>query len=107
MDPRQRLRLFASVVVFEAFHVPLSDQILRVLGGVAIGIVQWLVLRRQVSGALWWVPTTTLGIAAADIVARLAGRGEVVVWAAALGAVTGASLIWLLRRTAYEVPATA
>ena len=89
------------------------------VGGAAIGILQWLVLRRQVSGAGWWVLASTMGWAvgsglgllvfrtvalavssdAAFIVALSVGAA---VDGAAMGAITGFALVKLLRQPAPE-----
>ena len=72
--------------------------------GASVGIGQWLVLRRHVRRAIWWVPASTLGGAAG---AGL-GLGFFVFWplavAAVYGAVTGTALVWLLRQPAANEP---
>jgi hypothetical protein len=98
------LGFLASIVVFEALHVPLSDVVLTILGGVAIGLVQWLVLRRQFSGAIWWVPATTLGFTIAQLSNALPYLVGTLAWAGVLGAITGGVLIWLLRRSPQQAP---
>lgn len=65
--------------------------------GLAAGVLQWLVLRHQVSGAGWWIPASTVG--------WIVGlpSGEAVGWnglGAAHGIVTGAMLVLLLRQRA-------
>ena len=54
-------------------------------GGTVLGVLQWLVLRRRVARAGWWVLASTAGWA---------------VLGAVYGAITGAVLVWLLRRGA-------
>ena len=85
--------------------------LLGVLFGILSGILPWLVLRRQLARAGWWVPAHLLGSlvgGAMGIVAfhtvALIGFYQFV-WAAAgamfgagLGAVTGITLVWLLRQ---------
>jgi hypothetical protein len=87
-----------------------SPILLGVLFGVVSGILPWLVLRRQLARAGWWVPAHLLGSlvgGAMGIVAfhavSLIGFYQFV-WAAAgamfgagLGAITGITLVWLLR----------
>lgn len=88
-----------------------SPILLGVLFGVVSGILPWLVLRRQLAQAGWWVPAHLLGSlvgGAMGIVAfhavSLIGFYQLV-WAAAgamfgagLGAITGITLVWLLRQ---------
>ena len=83
-----------------------------VLGGV-VGILQWLVLRRHVPRAGVWVLMSVLGVRLGGIagaaVAGVAGMfGDIAVGWAVYGAITGASLVWLLRqRAASAVDTTA
>ena len=88
-----------------------SPILLGVLFGILSGILPWLVLRRQVARAGWWLPAHLLGSlvgGAMGIVAfhtvALIGFYQFV-WAAAgamfgagLGAITGITLVWLLRQ---------
>jgi hypothetical protein len=84
------------------------------LGGAVTGILQWLILRWQVSRAGWWVLASTVGWGCAAVawagirlleydyetltptLLLLVGGGVV------LGAVTGAVLVWLLRQPVPE-----
>ena len=63
--------------------------------GTVVGVLQWAVLRRQVPRAGWWVLASTagwvVGMPLGDIVGPL-GLGAV------YGAITGAAMVWLLRR---------
>ncbi len=80
------------------------------LGGAVTGILQWLVLRSQVSRAGWWVLASTVGWALGMAVSRAFpwgaddsdALGALVVTGAVLGAVTGGALVWLLRQPAPE-----
>ena len=92
-----------------------SPILLGVLFGILSGILPWLVLRRQVARAGWWVPAHLLGSlvgGAMGIVAfhtvALIGFYQFV-WAAAgamfragLGAITGITLVCLLRQPIPE-----
>ncbi len=83
--------------------------------GPICGLLQWIVLRHQVARAGWWVVVQTLGwpmmFAVTSVVAYSAasiGGGSVddylpmsyAIGGAALGALTGAVLVWLLRARA-------
>jgi hypothetical protein len=84
--------------------------LLGVLFGILSGIMPWLVLRRQLARAGWWVPAHLLGSlvgGALGIVGfhavgligfyqfALAAAGAM--FGAGLGAITGVTLVWLLR----------
>ena len=81
------------------------------LGGILTGVLQWLVLRRQVARAGWWVLATTVGWVVggpgAGIVSAAvdAAVGAGVSWAV-LGAVSGAiTAPVLVRLLGQSVPA--
>lgn len=75
--------------------------------GLAVGVAQWLVLRRHVAAAEWWIPASVVAWAAAWIIISWAEAAEssptpmvyllVAIGAAVGGIVTGAALIWLSR----------
>ena len=79
--------------------------------GVAGGILQWLILRRKVPRAGWWLFANFLGSLIGAIAIPLAAAiGEAgnwnlgvmtlgLVFGAANGAFTGAALVWLLRQS--------
>ena len=77
------------------------------LGGAVTGILQWLVLRSQVSRAGWWVLASTVGWALGVLVASTIPPGNnetgplwaLAVTGAVLGVVTGGALVWLLRQS--------
>jgi hypothetical protein len=75
------------------------------LGGAVTGILQWLVLRRHVSRAGWWVLASTVGcgLGMAVMGAFAVGGFVLAVGGAVLGAVTGGALVWLLRQPVPEV----
>ena len=60
-----------------------------VVGGAMAGLMQWFVLRRQVSRAGWWVLASTVGWAVSS-------------YGVVLGAVTGIAVVWLLRQPIPE-----
>ena len=76
-------------------------------GGILAGMLQWLVLRRHVAGAGWWMAASAAGWVAAGpgvgLVAAVMGAALTANagWAALgimYGAVTGCALVWLLRQ---------
>ena len=78
---------------------------------VAGGILQWLILRRKVPRAGWWLLVSLLGSLAGAIALPIAGvildagKWELgvmtfgLVFGAGNGAITGAALVWLLRQS--------
>ena len=76
-----------------------------VLFGPVVGALQWLVLRRQVAWAGWWVLASAVGWVVGGLMAGIAaGVVGWVVAGAVYGAITGPVLVWLLRQ---PVPAAA
>jgi hypothetical protein len=69
------------------------------LFGTVVGVLQWLVLRRQVARAGWWVLASTVGWVAGMPLGDIVGPPGL---GAAYGAITGAALVWLLRRKSLE-----
>jgi hypothetical protein len=75
------------------------------LGGALVGALQWLVLRRCVAHSGWWVLVSSIGWIVAAwmyLFVMNAGVGGLPIGGAfsgfACGAITGAGLVWLLRR---------
>ncbi len=97
----------------ESFGVLVGWIVVAAVGGAMAGIMQWLILRRQVSRAGWWVLASTVGwgvsVAVWEGVAAL-GRAmgffpfavALVGGGVGLGSITGIMLIWLLRQPAPE-----
>lgn len=71
------------------------------LFGTTVGVLQWLVLRSQVSRAGWWVAASTLGWAAGMPFGDINGPPGL---GAVYGAVTATTLVWLLRQDRPRVP---
>jgi len=70
--------------------------------GAVIGIIQWLVLRREIDEAGWWILANILGSAIGTTVgiASAAGINAIVGFLAGFvtfGIITGVALVWLLR----------
>ena len=89
--------------------------LLGVLFGILSAIMPWLVLRRQVARAGWWVPAHLLGSLVGGAMGIVAFHAMALLrlyqlpWAAAgamfgagLGAITGITLVWLLRQPAAK-----
>jgi len=84
--------------------------LMGVVFGVLSGIMPWLVLRRHVARAGWWIPAHLLGTlvgGALGIIAfhsvglfgfyQFAWAVAGAIFGAGLGAITGIALVWLLR----------
>ncbi len=83
------------------------------VAGASVGIAQWLVLRRHIPGAGWWVLASIVGTGAGvAVISTVIGGGEDAVGFAAggavggalYGAITGGVLVWLLRQPVTEEP---
>lgn len=75
------------------------------LFGTVLGTLQWVALRRYVTGAGWWVVASTLGWVLGGPATVIVGptRAGYVGWAVlgtVYGVVTGSMLVWLLRQPA-------
>jgi len=79
--------------------------------GIVSGILQWLILRRKVAHAGWWLVASCIGSLIGFLDFRfVVALGEAGKWTqtiltfglvfgAGYGAITGAMLIWLLRQS--------
>ena len=89
-----------------------------VLGAVGLAgarVMQWLVLRQQLSRSGWWILASSVGLAATLVVFGVAdgsGGGAVTgaledaifgaVIGAVVGAITGGVMVWMLRQPAAK-----
>ena len=91
-------------------RVVVSLSVFGVMVGGMVGTMQWLVLRRWVYRAGWWILANTLGWATAFLAdpvvvlalwpsAVLATIMGEVTFGAVLGAITGVTLVWLSRHS--------
>lgn len=72
------------------FQIGLLDAL---VGGIVLGVGQWLVLRKQVERAVWWIPGVVVALVAAWLVRWFVAIG---ISFLVPGAVTGIVLIYLL-----------
>jgi hypothetical protein len=79
---------------------PWEGDLVGALAGLAIGICQWLVVRRTIVHAGWWAPVTIVGWALFDTALAAAGRSHLLVGAVEviLAALAFALLQWLVLR---------
>jgi hypothetical protein len=71
--------------------------------GASVGMAQWLILRRWVSHAGWWVLASTVGLAVGFPLYFSDGEAvSTAVASVAVGAITGRVLVWLLRQPASK-----
>ncbi len=100
--------VFVFVIFSAALDVVGGTLLSAVLGavlGASLGIAQWLVLRRQVSRAGWWVLANTVAFAVGGTVAGAASGPLLVPLAlAGYGANTGGVLVLLLRHPVTKEP---
>jgi hypothetical protein len=92
---------------FARFAVPAS----MAIAGAAVGTLQWLVLRRWVPSAGWWVLVSSLSWVAAEYAYLKLTRASDVhlllgaaVSGALSGAITGLTLVGLMRKTRKDEP---
>ena len=91
-----------ALLVVGSIEGAVSGALAGALAGVVIGAAQWLVLRRYLSVAPWWIVATALGVAIGDGVGALltgAGTeiGDLLVTGLATGVAVGL-LQWALLR---------
>jgi hypothetical protein len=92
-----------------------AGAVVGAVGGAVAGVAQWLLLRRQVRRAGWWILASTAGGAVGWAVgdAVVGAMGSAVRFAVVLavgdavggavsGIITGAALVWLLRQPRCE-----
>jgi len=78
------------------FYVPWAA-----LGAVS-GVLQWLVLQRQLSRSIWWIPASTLAsIVGGELWTSAGPGGGILGWAVA-GVITGVVLDWLFRHSVSQ-----
>jgi hypothetical protein len=88
---------------FELLDYPLGG----VLAGVVIGVLQWILLRRNFKGGVWWLLANAVGWALTYFVTD--GTGPVrfepaLAFGAATGSLTGLVLTWVVRNHARTTP---
>jgi len=73
--------------------------------GASVGVMQWFLLRREVTTAGWWVPACALGWAVAYIAPWTgpASPGPATALGMITGSLTSIVLVWLLRRPKREI----
>jgi len=97
-----------AVALAGAYEIPLGFAVFGFVGGAMAGLMQWFVLRRQVSRAGWWVLASTVswavvGLVAEGMIRRLLTFGVGLAGGVVgLGGVTGLALVWLLRQPIPE-----
>ena len=92
--------LGTSPITFDGSRFGLQvGAVTGVMVGASIGVAQWLVLRRWLSRAGWWILTSVAGWTTGWAVGwAVGGVGHFVVPGVLGGTFTGAALVWLLQR---------
>jgi hypothetical protein len=70
--------------------------------GVFTGILQWLYLRTQVTGAGWWIPVNIFAWASGMIFYQAGSSWLGALYGALAGIVTGVAMLWLIYRPAPD-----
>ena len=117
---RTRWWILASIIGFgigknvsdpvaQAISGPLGSALGGLAIGTSLGVVQWLVLRRHIPEARWWILATAIAWAVgwaiiASVDTEAAGGSTATAYligaigAGSAGVITAAALVWLLRR---------
>jgi len=97
-----------------AEHPAIAGFLILFVFGVVGGILQWLILRRKVPRAGWWLLANLLGSLVGAIsfpiavaISETGNWGLAMmtfglVFGAGIGAITGTGLVWLLRQSAFK-----
>jgi hypothetical protein len=105
------LAIGAVIAADAGENFAIASLLMAAVFGAATGILQWLILRRKVQRAGWWLFANLLGSLVGAIGTPVAGvifdagnwgLGVLtfgLVFGAGNGAITGAALIWLLRQS--------
>lgn len=108
--------LAGGIIGFTGFSTYIFAMIVTpLLCGLSVGIAQWFVLKHKLTGAFWWIVSTTVGaliglsagyILAPLFTARFGNATEHTIFAAGIvieivsSLVTGCTMLWLLKRNA-------
>jgi hypothetical protein len=92
---------FAENLVTSAIQPEVSALVFFLAAGALVGILQWLVLRRHMLQAGWWVLANVVGW---GILGLIVGKSldrftDLAAMAAVPPAITGIVLVWLFRQT--------
>ena len=98
-------------VVEPAFGLLVGGAAVGAIGGAALGVLQWLVLRRQLARAGWWIVASTIGWAVGGAAFGLVGGALAgfLQWLSAAATVGASRLVdrdehgWLGDRTGYRL----
>ena len=98
----------AGEALTQGLSAPIGHGLVGAVIGLSVGVTQWLVLRRHVEGAAWWVPANVAAWAVAwSIIGSVEGAaGTPIAWvylagaigAGAAGVITGFVLVSLTHR---------
>ena len=98
---------FLASGLLEVLGTPTGAFLIIVASGPVVGTAQWVVLRRQVYRAGWWILATSLAWGLGWSIELLTGSLAFVASGIVVAAITGAVLVWLLRRPAPSVESIA
>jgi hypothetical protein len=76
---------------------PLPEALIFACAGLTVGILQWFILKRYFSGSIFWILASTLGWGIC-ILATLISAWAFFFGALLYGAITGATIVWMLRK---------
>lgn len=93
---------FLANVIAGSVDGPLTGALAGAVAGAVIGAAQWLVLRRRIANASWWIPATSLGFAlglgiGTAVVDAGTGVGDLAISGAITGLAIGTAQFLVLR----------
>jgi hypothetical protein len=94
-----------AVLVFYGWLMAAQIPLCTAAAGAWFGFWQWLVLRRELRHAIWWIPATSLGWLAFSLQRWPFTLSHATIGVIA-GAVSGTMLVWLLRRSDARAPSS-
>ncbi len=92
-----------AVAVARMVHEPLVPAVSRAIVGAVVGVTQWLVLRRHVPQAGWWVLACSVGW----VVGGMVGEAVFSIVSMAVGRILGAAVIGIVGWTVSDTAGAA
>ena len=82
---------------YETPGYPPGESLIYAIAGLLTGLIQWPILSRSFSHSVFWVPASTLGWGICFMITMIS-VSAFLLGALLYGAITGATLMWVLRK---------